>query len=266
MMPLARGTALGFLLALASNSIDAQRSDTTVIRAGSPLHPGVATLVEEVTLGNGSDAEEYIFTSVGLRSGSDGSLYVIDRMDMASSVRQYDRAGKLVRAFGRNGQGPGEYIALVGDVRELPDSRVLLSDARGILVYSRAGEPLGRWNGRARAANFGSQILVDPSGFVLTNGVKPRDGDPPTMLDDARTHRHPDHVPLSVRRHGGRHDATSGGSVSRADSDRPRVAAVQPHVYHRLELARLFRHGVHRELRDRLACAGRWRRTPMASR
>ncbi len=167
--------------ALSAGTANAQRSDTTVVRATAPVHRGVATLVEEVTLGAGSDAAEYRFTNAFLYGGRDGSVYVVDLADptmvgdFRSAVRQYDRAGKFVRAFGRIGQGPGEYTGAVGDVQELPDGRVLLSDGRGILVYSSTGEPLGRWSAQASSINFGSRIFVDPAGFVSVYGRQPGD-------------------------------------------------------------------------------------------
>ena len=161
--------------------IVAQQSDTAVIRVGLPVNPGVATLVEELTLGAGIDADEYRFTNAFVHGGANGMVFVVDARDptgvgaFRSEVRQYDRTGKFVRAFGRFGQGPGEYTGHIADVRELPDGRVLLADARGLLVYSAAGEPLARWNAKALSVNSGMNILVDPRGFVSVYGGIPRD-------------------------------------------------------------------------------------------
>jgi hypothetical protein len=157
---------------LMASALVGQTSDTIVVSATKPRHQGVAELVEEVTLGAGSDAEEFSFTRAFVAPGREGGVYVIDWRGMgASSVRLYDRDGKYIRTFGRNGQGPGEYVHLVGDVRELPDGRVLLSDGLGVLVYSATGQPLGRWEAKARALNVGSSILVDPRGFIYTYGL-----------------------------------------------------------------------------------------------
>lgn len=168
--------SLGAVTAPASH---AQRGDTIVVTARTPVHPGVATLVEELTLGGGSTAAEYQFTHAFLAAGRDGSVYVIDMVDpqnvgdFRSTVRRYDRTGKFVRTFGRIGQGPGEFTGGVGDVKELADGRVLLSDARGILVYSELGEPLARWNAPGPFGNTGGALLVTPGGFVYSYGAKP---------------------------------------------------------------------------------------------
>jgi hypothetical protein len=149
-----------------------QRSDTTIVRAGAPVHAGVGTLVEELTLGNGSSAAEYQFTTVMLWDAPGSGLFVMNINNPASpsgpfdvSVRRYDRTGRFVRAFGRSGQGPGEYY-LVGQAAELSDGRVLVSDVqRGVHVYSATGESLGMWNKGAPG-----NLLLDPAGFIHIRG------------------------------------------------------------------------------------------------
>jgi hypothetical protein len=160
-----------------------QRSDTTVIRPGAPRHAGISTLVEERTLGAGSDAVEFQFTNVFVFTAKDGGVFVVDMHDpgtgasFGTTVRKYDREGRFVHSFGRSGQGPGEYVGGVGDVKELPDGRVLLSDSRGILVYSPTGEPLGLWRAQQQPHQLWSRILVDPAGLVYMYGERPRISD-----------------------------------------------------------------------------------------
>jgi hypothetical protein len=162
------------LVASASGLSSARaQADTTIIYVRSAGGPRVGVLLEEVTLGSGSHADEYQFSDAYVFIGSGGGVYVVDLRDprgLSSAVRQYDRAGRLLRTLGRPGRGPGEYFGAPGDVKELPDGRVLLSDGGGIHVYSRSGEPLARWEAKARAINRGSHILVDPSGFVYAYG------------------------------------------------------------------------------------------------
>ncbi len=164
--------SLGALMTCTSLTASAQRSDTVVIRATDPVHPGVATLVEELTLGNGSTAPEYLFTHAFLFPGRDGSVFVVDVRDphnvgdFRSAVRQYDRNGTFVRAVGRIGQGPGEYTGRVTYVQQLPDGRILLAYPRGVLVYSATGEYIDQWATPATAFNVTGPLLIDPAGFV----------------------------------------------------------------------------------------------------
>src|SRR5687768_18595742 len=58
----------------------AQRSDTTVRQIGAPVHAGVATLVEEMSIGAASGAPEVTFSGVAeVAVGRDGSVFVRDR-------------------------------------------------------------------------------------------------------------------------------------------------------------------------------------------
>ena len=158
--------AILLLLSIAATAL-AQRSDTTVLVARAPIHSGVGTLVEELTVGNGSRDGDYQFTSILIWPARDGGIFVIDVANPLAnappyhtSVRRFDRMGRFVRSFGRPGQGPGEY-SLVRQVVDLPDGRVLVRDRLGILVYSATGEPLALWNREASGP-----ILTGPAGFV----------------------------------------------------------------------------------------------------
>jgi hypothetical protein len=157
------------LCAPAALAAASQRADTTVVTLGRPVHPGVATLVPELTFGRGVDAEHYRFTYPTVYLGR-SSVYIADAtvMNRSSIVREYDRVGNFRRNIGRPGQGPGEYTYAVGSVRELPDGRILLSDQEGILEFSPDGRFLKRWATRSAASLIGSAIYVDPAGYVLT--------------------------------------------------------------------------------------------------
>src|SRR5687767_11570780 len=178
------GVTSGLVLANRPTYAAVQRVDTTIIRAVQPTHPGVAMLREEMTLGHGSTDEEFSFTHAFLYAGSAGSIYVVDLADprnignFRSAVRKYDRDGKFVRQYGSVGQGPGEYTGAVSDVQELPDGRVLVSYAKGVLVYSSTGGYLAQWKVLARGGNIGAAILYDRAGFVSLYGSKSPDGDP----------------------------------------------------------------------------------------
>ena len=160
-----------FLGSVIAPQAAAQRSDTTVRTAGRPVHPGIATLAEEVSIGVTTGADEYLFGQIAdVAIGRDGSMFVYDRQ--VPAVRRYDANGKYVRTFGRRGQGPGEYRAVSG-IAVLPDGRVLVWDTSGwrINVYSPAGDLLTTWStasGMSTGAVSSSAraMLVDTSGTI----------------------------------------------------------------------------------------------------
>ena len=158
----------------------AQRSDTVVRLAGRPLHAGVATLIEEVSIGVTTGADQYMFGEIGdMAVGRDGSMLIYDRQ--ARVVRQYDAAGRHVRDFGRAGQGPGEYRAVSG-VGVLPDGRVLVWDTAGwrINVYAPTGALLATWSTSSGmspggVASSARALLVDTAGIIWLRRRGPLD-------------------------------------------------------------------------------------------
>jgi hypothetical protein len=151
------------------SSTHAQRSDTVVLASGAPLHTGTGTLMPSLEIGRDAMASEYQFKNVRwLSAGRDGSIFVVDWAGYLRDtfVRKYDKTGAYVRAYGRIGQGPGEFDPVVLNVRELSDGRVLVMDGRGILVYSAAGESQGRWNPKP-GWSMQLPIYVDYTGSVV---------------------------------------------------------------------------------------------------
>jgi hypothetical protein len=162
---------------LAIPRANAQRMDTVSRLVGPPVHRGEARLVPEGMLGEGKPSAEQSFTHPFVHLGGSGMVYVVDIFDPAnvgdfrSTVRQYDSTGKFIRNIGRPGQGPGEYVGGIGDVVELPDGIIVISDGLGLLFYSPSGAPIRRSPARARSVNLGSRILLDPAGWICTYGA-----------------------------------------------------------------------------------------------
>jgi hypothetical protein len=126
-----RASLLCLACATAIASAQPVRSDTIVRTIGAPLHPGIPTLVPEITIG-GPDATsaEYTFDQInGILVARDGSLWITDGQRMGKRLfRQYDSTGKFVRHIGHSGQGPGEWQGPDG-LAQLPDGRILLRDS-----------------------------------------------------------------------------------------------------------------------------------------
>ncbi len=184
--------ATTFACTLLPGKLFALQSDTTVISLSKPKYAAAAKLTKELTLGAGSAAAEFEFSTVYLFGAPNDGVFVLNTEGdgmvggLRSSVRHYDRNGRLVRAIGRQGAGPGEYQGVVSAVRELPDGRILIADQRGILSYSAAGEPLGRWS--TRTSSFPPTLYVAPQSgvFVQLRSFNPRD---PTS-QAVSVHRH----------------------------------------------------------------------------
>jgi hypothetical protein len=147
--------------------------DTIVRVAEQPRYTGVATLVEELSIGVADGAEEYMLGEIAdIALARDGSLYVFDRQ--VPAIRHYDARGKFLRTIGRRGEGPGEYRSASG-LATMPDGRLLLWDTGNwrINVYSANGDVLTQWTtlsgmSGGGIAMYSRAIMVDASGLVIT--------------------------------------------------------------------------------------------------
>jgi hypothetical protein len=145
-----------------------QRADTIVRNASVPIHRGVSSVVETLSIGTVDGPADYAFTDVhDIALGTDGSILVLDNsVGVVPTVRLFDARGRLVRQLGRRGSGPGEYH----DPRvaaSMPDGRFLVLDAvqRRLLVFSSTGEYLDTWT-----IPF-YRLPSDPSLRVDVNGI-----------------------------------------------------------------------------------------------
>ena len=160
--------------------------DTVVRNAGAPRYPGVATLVEEISIGVADGAEEHMFGDVGdIAVGKDGSMYVLDRS--VHTIRMYDVNGKYLRSIGRRGQGPGEMVSPSG-IAVLTDGRLVLWETSlwRVNVYSATGAVLTHWSFatsasgtsqtmRAIHADTAGDVVAMKSQFApLAPGTRPR--------------------------------------------------------------------------------------------
>lgn len=142
--------------------------DTIVVRtvAGSAWGDAVR-LEEELRVDSREGAAEYAFGRIGAMAvGADGTMYVYD--GAMTALRAYDARGRHVRAFGREGSGPGEFRTVLG-LAALADGRLLVRDAARIVVYAATGEPIDSWPVRGGIMLPGRQMLVaDTAGGAFT--------------------------------------------------------------------------------------------------
>jgi hypothetical protein len=177
--------------------------DIAVITATPPVHSGVGHLVEELSIGGITGAEEYTFgLAHGIAVGADGSIYVADGAGYA--IKQYDSTGKHVRSFGRTGQGPGEFgsppRSLGGNNRAFigPLAIGALSDGR-LIVHAPSGHRVNTYDARGQPVQTRNEMglerlpqrLGTPPLLMATRGdiTYVRYSDPRDRMSRARERR-----------------------------------------------------------------------------
>lgn len=147
-----------------------QKSDTTVVTVKAPADLR-ARLLEGTPL-RGRDGADPEWNNVLLFPAANGGLFVVDLTDPArtgayrSTLTQFDSSGRFVRTIGAVGQGPGEFQGWIGGVAQLKDGRILVTDSRGVLVFTEKGVSITRWNATGNTLASGGAIFADPSGLV----------------------------------------------------------------------------------------------------
>ena len=147
-------------------------NDTIVRTAQPPRYAGIATLIEEMSIGVADGNEVYIIGQVSdLALGRDGSLFVFD--GQARVVRQYDANGKFIRQVGRSGAGPGEYRSISG-LATLTDGRLLIWDTANwrVNIYAPDGDFSTQWTtpsgmSGGGTAQYSRALMVDTAGRVV---------------------------------------------------------------------------------------------------
>jgi len=139
-------------------------------RKPSPA-PGTPTrlILEELYTVGGGDSPDASFVSVtGLDVLPDGTVYVVDSKD--SRVKVFDAAGKFVRVFGRQGQGPGEMNQPTG-ILISPEKEVLVEDLlnRRLAVFGLDGVFL-RHVSTAKAFGING-IQMDGRGTIVAQSM-----------------------------------------------------------------------------------------------
>ena len=103
-------------------------SDVKVIENPEQPKEGVYDLIanELFTLGTQKDNSKYFFTRIrNVDSDKDGKIYVLD---YASKMIVFDKQGKYLMQFGKNGSGPGDFGPNT-DFAITSDNRIVIADA-----------------------------------------------------------------------------------------------------------------------------------------
>ena len=110
--------------------------------AGPGGAPAVVTLVEDLVIGDDTERDDHWFSFLNsLAVDDDGNIYTVD--PKAIRIRVFGPDGTFLRAFGRAGQGPGEFRG-PGGLNITPDGTVLIGDVltRRVSHFNAKGEHL----------------------------------------------------------------------------------------------------------------------------
>jgi len=135
-------------------------------------------LVEELRIdGDGASEASMLGKVTALNVDERGEIYLYDAM--LRELRAYSPDGRLLRQFGRPGEGPGEFRSVLG-LAVLADGRIAVRDAARVLVFSADGESAEAWPAGAGIMLPAPDMLAaDTTGGVFTlvpAGAEMRDG------------------------------------------------------------------------------------------
>jgi len=97
------------------------------------------TLNEALSIGEGEFDEDMFAELTSLDVDGDGNIYILDRKD--KKVKIFDSAGKFVKKFGEEGQGPGEMYLPVS-LQVTHNDEIVIGDAANqrLMFFSLEGE------------------------------------------------------------------------------------------------------------------------------
>jgi len=107
------------------NGVRVVRNPRTPV-AGPGGAPTAVSIAEDLVIGNDTSRENYWFGFLNSLAVDDaGRIYTLDPKDIR--VRVFGPDGSLIRAFGRQGQGPGEFSG-PGGILVAPDGTIVVTD------------------------------------------------------------------------------------------------------------------------------------------
>jgi hypothetical protein len=154
-----------------------------IVACGRPTESGPAQadrtlppieLTELYVVGSAEGEEASAFGRIaGVAFDQFDNLYVLDQQNHRVVV--FDNAGRLLRHYGKEGQGPGEFTNAT-DLAVASNNTVIVSDAqnRAFVVFDSTGDHLVNvtFGDLARPTNDGLIALDDTSIVVLTVGQR----------------------------------------------------------------------------------------------
>jgi hypothetical protein len=129
------------------------------------------TLKEALSIGEGEFDEDMFAELTSLDVDSDGNIYILDRKD--KKVKIFDSAGKFVKKFGEEGQGPGEMYVPVS-IQVTHNNEMVIGDAgnQRLAFFSLEGEFLREMSTAAKATAL-ALPLIDSQGNIVGQEIVP---------------------------------------------------------------------------------------------
>lgn len=123
------------------------------------------TLREEISIGQGEFDEDMFAELTSMDVDSDGNIYILDRKD--KKVKIFDSAGKFVKKFGEEGQGPGEMYLPVS-IQVTHNNEIVIGDAANqrLMFFSLEGEFLREMSTALKARGLVLPI-IDSQGNII---------------------------------------------------------------------------------------------------
>jgi len=139
-------------------TITTEGNVTTVVNESGSVWGADVGLVEEVSIGVESGADEYMLGSPMSVWATDDRIYALD--SQIPVLRVYDHAGTHVMDIGREGQGPGEFTSPSGvAVTDAGDILVVESSLQ-VDVFGSDGRSKDTWNSGSPFQIFVPQMIV----------------------------------------------------------------------------------------------------------
>lgn len=153
-------------------TITTEGNVTTVVNRSGSVWGGMATLVEEASIGVDIGEPAYMLGEIRGLTANDEYIYLADASIPA--VRVYDFEGRYVKDIGARGGGPGEFIRPDKAAVAADGTLYVYGDGR-VNVYASSGESIDTW--QFPRPSFGSttpMVLTDGGALYLHDRLRSR--------------------------------------------------------------------------------------------
>ncbi len=146
-----------------------QEQNVEVIKNGKKpkTTKGIPSKVEfekEIIMGNSDDPDRAFAQLSGFAVAEDGCIFALDMQD--KKVKVFDSQGDFIKAFGKEGQGPGE-LSMPSGISMTPEGELMVEDAmnRRLSYFNLDGEFLRQLSIAEKTGLV--NLIIGPEGNML---------------------------------------------------------------------------------------------------